>query len=137
MAWRAVAMQEYTVVDLSEEELEAAYFLVHAAHPDLSLEDWLFRARLLESSGGALGLRGPDDMLFGLMTYRRQKHPRAGATLAIDMLTVFELVRNGSGRRLLLEAAQGRADRLGCAAIAFRGADQGLPSGRAPSNFGP
>jgi hypothetical protein len=112
-------MPEYTVVDICEDRLEAAYFLVRSIAPDMSLTDWRKRAKALSNDGIVLGLSGPSDMLYGILAGRRRVMPRCGATLDIDLLAVFELTRGGTGRSLLLNAARERAGRLECDALAW------------------
>ena len=116
----ALTMPEYCVVDIGEDHLDAAYFLVRSIIPDLTREEWVNRARALRETGGIVGLGAPDGTLFGIMTFQKQQTLRHGPTLAIETLAVFELAGRGNGRRKLLEAARRAAGRLDCAAVAYK-----------------
>ena len=113
-------MQGYTVVDVGAGEVEAAYFLVRAVAPDLTLEEWRAHARAIADTGGALGLASGDGTLFGLLTFRRRANTRHGPTLSIETLVALELARTGSVRKTLLEAARRKAKSLDCTAVSFR-----------------
>lgn len=117
-------MPEYTVVDLPEEQFEAACLLLRAVAPEVSRRHLLDRIGALRNEGGILGLIGPGGTLLGILSYHKQQMLRHGATLAIDMLVAFDLMRAGFGRRLLLDAAMAIAERLDCAAIAYPAADR-------------
>lgn len=136
---------EYTVVDLGPDRLEAAWVLVRSVDPLLTLEQWLEEAGRAASDGGILGLSNREGQLFGLLTFHAGPLPPHGTSLSIERLVVFELARAGAGRRMLLRALHGIADRLGCDAVSWTadrasGASPGLhrrPSGRAPASLGP
>lgn len=117
-------MPEYTVVDIGEDQLDAAYFLARAIAPHLSREDWVDRVRALDGSSGILGLSGPGGTLIGILAYQKQQMLRHGPTLAIDTMVVFELARLGAGKRMLLDSAFALAERLDCAAVAFPAEDR-------------
>ena len=113
-------MQGFTVVDVAPGELEAAYFLVRSVTPDLSFDEWRSQVRAIADDGGALGLASADGTLFGLLTFRKRDIARTGPTFAIETLVALELARTGSVRRVLLDAAYRKAERLECAAVSFR-----------------
>lgn len=117
-------MPEYTVVDLAEEQLENASLLLRAVAPEIDLDALLARVRASKSEGGILGLIGPGGTLLGVLSYQKQLMLRHGPTLAIDTLVAFDLMRPGSGKRMLLDAAMAIAERLDCAAIAYPADDR-------------
>ncbi len=117
-------MPEYTVVDLPDEQLETACLLLHAVAPENSRDDLLTRVRTFRNGGGILGLVGPGGTLLGMLSYQKQQMLRHGATLAIDMLVAFDLMRPGLGKRMLLDAAMAVAEGLDCAAIAYPADDR-------------
>ena len=112
-------MPEYTVVDLPDEQLETACLLLRAIALEADRDALLARVRASRSEGGILGLVGPGGTLLGLLSYQKQQMLRHGATLAIDTLVAFDLMRPGFGKRMLLDAAIEIAERLNCAAIAY------------------
>ena len=117
-------MPEYTVVDLPDEQLETACLLLRAIALEADRDALLARVRASRSEGGILGLVGPGGTLLGLLSYQKQQMLRHGATLAIDTLVAFDLMRPGFGKRMLLDAAVKIAERLNCAAIAYPADDR-------------
>lgn len=117
-------MPEYTVVDLPDEQLETACLLLRAIALEADRDALLARVRASRSEGGILGLVGPGGTLLGLLSYQKQQMLRHGATLAIDTLVAFDLMRPGFGKRMLLDAAIEIAERLNCAAIAYPADDR-------------
>ena len=110
----------YTVVDIDEGRLGSVYPLVRIAMPEISPAQWATYARELARRGWVLGLSGPDESLFGFLTCRVERTLRHGPVLHVDNFIVFELGRMGLGRRLLLEAAEARARKEGCAVSELR-----------------
>ena len=129
---RVPEMQEYTVGSLTEDRLESAYFLIRSIYPDISLADWLCLGRGLIESGGILELNSRDGMPFGMLAYRRLPM-KPGLALSIELLIVMELVRNGKGRRQLLDSlARVAEDTGGLAIVGPVGNDNG-PAGTGTS----
>lgn len=117
-------MPEYTVVDLTDEQLEAACLLLRAVAPEASRDGLLARVRAFRSRGGILGLIGPGGTLLGILSYQKQQMLRHGATLVIDTLVALDLMRPGFGKRMLLDAAMAIAERLDCEAITYPSDDR-------------
>ena len=113
-------MPIFSVVDMDENAIAAAYPLVRTVAPEVSAEQWSDYARKLYGAGGLLGLTGADGALFGFFSYRKGDTLRYGCVLHIDIFVTFELNRAAPGRRALCEAAETLARKQGCAAIEIR-----------------
>ena len=124
-------MPIFTVVDIDEKLFDAAFALVRTVMPDISAERWhdyAFHARL---RGGLLGLIGPQQTLFGFLSYRDEYSLHYGRTFHIDHFVTFELSRSAPGRTALYEAAVALAREWGCEAIEVRFEKSGLAHGAA------
>ena len=110
-------MTRFTVSDLADEQLESAYALIRTLAPDVSLERWLSYARAMRQKGGILGLFGGDQMLFGLLTYRREDCLRYGLVMLVENFVTFELSHASPGRKALCEAVESLARAQDCAAV--------------------
>lgn len=122
-------MPIFSVVDIDEKLLEAAYALVRTVMPDVSAIQWRDYASDARSRGGLLGLVGPQGNLFGFLTYRDEHSLRHGKTLHIDQFVTFELSRLAPGRRILYGAAESLALSRGCKAIELRLGKFGIAHG--------
>lgn len=122
-------MPQFYVVDMAEDQLDAAYPLVRAIAPDVSLDQWFDYAREVRRKGGLLGVTVDGGALFGLLTYRKEKSLRRGCVLYIDNYVTFELNRAAPGRRALCEAAEALALKMGCSALEYRVGSRGYADG--------
>lgn len=113
-------MPIFSVVDMDENAVSAAYSLIRTATPQVSAEQWLDHARKIRMRGGLLGLVGPENTLFGLLTYRNEESLCLGRIFVVDNFLTFELNRAAPGRQALSEAAEALARKQGCKAIEFR-----------------
>jgi hypothetical protein len=122
-------MPQFTVVDMAEDQFEAAYPLVRSIAPGVCFERWLDYARDARRKGGMLGLTVDGGALFGLLVHRKEKSLRHGCVLYIDHCVTFELSRTAPGRRALCEAAEALALELGCSALEYRLGSRGYADG--------
>ena len=122
-------MPIFSVVDIDEKLMDAAYPLIRTVAPAVSAEQWLVYARKVRMRGGLLGLTGADDALFGLLTYRNEENLRHGRIFHVDNFVTFELNRAAPGRKALCEAAEVLARKQGCAVIEFRLDSRGYTDG--------
>jgi hypothetical protein len=113
-------MPIFSVVDMGENALSAAYPLVRTAAPDVSADQWSDYAHKALMRGGLLGLMGPQDTLLGLLTYRHEENLRHGRTFVVDNFLTFELSRAAPGRQALCDAAEALAREQECKAIEVR-----------------
>ena len=113
-------MPIFSVVDIDEKQLDAAYALVRTVMPDVSAQQWREYAGSARMRGGLLGLVGPNENLFGFLAYRDEHSLRHGRTLHIDQFVTFELSRSAPGRQALYEAAEALARSRDCKAIELR-----------------
>ena len=122
-------MPIFSVVDMDEKLFDAAYPLVRAVAPGVSVEQWSVHARKVRMRGGLLGLIGAENALFGLLTYRNEESLRHGRIFHIDNFVTFELNRAAPGRKALCEAAEALARKQGCTAIEIRLDSRGFAEG--------
>lgn len=122
-------MPQFTVVDMAEEQFEAAYPLVRSIAPGVCFDRWLDYARDARRKGGLLGLTVDGGGLFGLLIHRKEKSLRRGWVLYIDHCVTFEFNRAAPGRRALCEAAEALALELGCSALEYRLGSRGYADG--------
>lgn len=113
-------MPIFSVVDMDENTVSAAYPLIRTATPHVSAEQWLDYARKVRMRGGLLGLMGPQNTLFGLLTYRSEASLDHGRVFVVDNFLTFELNRAAPGRQALCDAAEALARTKGCNAIELR-----------------
>ena len=113
-------MPIFSVVDMNENLFDAAYPLVRTAAPGVSAEQWSAYAHKVCMHGGLLGLIGPENALFGLLTYRHEDDLRHGRIFLIDNFLTFEFSRAAPGRKALRNAAEMLARRQECKAIELR-----------------
>lgn len=126
---------QFCVDELKASEADAAFPLIRAIAPEVTLDDWRDYVRRRSMQGGLLGLFGADGEATGLVSYRLGERLRHGTVLALDDFVTFELSQNAPGRRALLSAAEDLARQLGCTGIELRIgakgiADAGMPKVR-------
>ncbi|PWC77802.1 hypothetical protein TSH64_25975 [Azospirillum sp. TSH64] len=121
---------------LGRRQIDQAYPLVCALAPGLGVDQWrAFAAAVLDSAtlgssadGGAGGGRQPasrgimtvqnaQGYLHGLFSYTAEPHLLHGRTLCVDNFVVLDLFDVAGVAEALLQAMEGLARRLGCAAI--------------------
>ena len=107
----------FGVSELEEHELVPAFALVRTLAPDVSLERWLGYAHEIKRRGGILALRGAQEALFGLLTWREEDCLRIGRVLLIENFIVFELSGASPGRKALCQAAEALAFERGYSAV--------------------
>lgn len=127
---------QYCVDELKTSEADAAFPLVRAIAPEVTLDDWRDYVRRRSMQGGLLGLFGADGEIAGLLSYRLGERLRHGTVLALDDFVTFELGRNAPGRRALLVAAEDLARKLGCTGIELRIAARGIADPASPKANG-
>ena len=113
-------MPIFSVVDMDENALSAAYPLIRTATPHVSARQWRDYARKVRMRGGSLGLMGPQSILFGLLTYCSEESLHHGSIFVVNNFLTFELNRAAPGRQALCDAAEALARKQGCKAIEFR-----------------
>ena len=113
-------MPIFSVVDMDDKLLDAAYPLVRTVAPDVSAEQWSTFAHKVRMRGGLLGLIGPQATLFGLLTYRNEESLRHGRVFVVDNFLTFEFNRASPGRQALCGAAEALARIQSCNALEFR-----------------
>lgn len=123
---------QYCVDELKTSEADAAFPLVRAIAPEVTLNDWRDYVRRRSMQGGLLGLFGADGEIAGLLSYRLGERLRHGTVLALDDFVTFELSRNAPGRRALLVAAEDLARKLGCTGIELRIGARGIADPASP-----
>lgn len=117
---------QFCVTELKTTEADAAFPLVRAIAPEVTLSDWRDYVRRRSMQGGLLGLFGADGEISGLLSYRLRERLRHGTVLALDDFVTFELSRNAPGRRALLAAAEDLARDLGCTGLELRVGARGI-----------
>jgi len=111
---------------------DAAYPLVRAIAPEVTLDGWLDYVERRCRSGGLMGLFGENDLLMGLFSYRLGERLRHGRVLALDEFVTFELSHAAPGRAALMAAAEQLARSLGCTALEVRIGARGLADAGSP-----
>lgn len=120
---------QFCVDELKTSEADAAFPLVRAIAPEVTLDDWRDYVRRRSMQGGLLGLFGADGEIAGLLSYRLGERLRHSTVLALDDFVTFELSHNAPGRRALLAAAESLARQLGCTGLELRLASKGFADG--------
>ena len=123
---------QFCVDELKTSEADAAFPLVRAIAPEVTLEDWRDYVRRRSMQGGLLGLFGADGEIAGILSYRLGERLRHGTVLALDDFVTFELSRNAPGRHSLLVAAEELALKLGCSGIELRIGARGIADSGSP-----
>lgn len=123
---------QFCVDELKTSEADAAFPLVRAIAPEVTLEDWRDYVRRRSMQGGLLGLFGADGEIAGLLSYRLGERLRHGTVLALDDFVTFELSQNAPGRRALLSAAEDLARKLGCTGVELRIGARGFVDSASP-----
>lgn len=113
----APAMTQFSVAEITDDQLEPAYALIRTLAPDVPLERWLAYAQGVRKRGGMLGLFAGEAELFGLLTYRREECLRYGVVLLVENFVTFELSRASPGRKALCSAVDDIARDQACAAV--------------------
>lgn len=117
---------QFCVDELKASEADAAFPLVRAIAPEVTLDDWRDYVRRRSMQGGLLGLFGVDGALVGLLSYRFGERLRRGRVLALDDFVTFELSQGAPGRGALMEAAEDLARSLNCTELEVRIAARGF-----------
>jgi len=99
--------------------------LVHTAAAGIDLARWRnFVQRIIDaqrpSRAGAVGLRGPDGYVCGLLIYRLECGLRHGLVLAVDLFTALALRHQERAIHALIQVAEVKAHELDCAATRVR-----------------
>lgn len=128
--------QQYCVDELTPRQADAAFPLIRAIQPEVSLDDWRDYVRRRSMQGGLLGLFGVDGEISGLLSYRLGERLRHGTVLALDDFVTFELSRNAPGRQALLAAAEDLAWKLGCTGVELRVGRRGFADADSPKAQG-
>lgn len=105
---------------------DAAYPLVRAIAPEVTLEEWLDYVVRRCREGGLMGLFCNDDTLVGLFSYRFGERLRHGRVLALDDFVTFELSQAAPARAVLMTAAVNLARSLGCTGLEVRVGSRGI-----------
>lgn len=126
MATTASYKPQFYVVGLGLAEAGAAYPIIRAIAPEISLDDWLDYVRRRGREGGFIGLFDEGGTMVGLASYRICERLRHGRVLTLDDFVTFELSRSAPARAALMAAAEDRARLLGCAGIEVRAGARGL-----------
>jgi hypothetical protein len=113
----------------------AAYPLIRAISPELSLEGWLDYAERRCRHGGLMGLFGAGGEVTGLFSYRLGER-LAGRVLALDDFVTFELSRAAPGRAAMIAAAEALGRSLGCVAMEVRTGARGIADAAGPRALG-
>lgn len=111
---------QFYVDALDPLQATAAYPLIRAAAPEVTLEDWLGYVERRCREGGLNGLFDDIGMLIGLFSYRLGERLRHGRVLALDDFITFELSGAAPGRAALMSAAENLARSLGCSGLEVR-----------------
>ncbi|MCG5243856.1 hypothetical protein ACIU1J_12940 [Azospirillum doebereinerae] len=113
---------------LGRRQIDQAYPLVCVAAPGLAVEQWrAFAAAVLDIGGEAGGAPAPRTgimtvqnargYLHGLFSYAIEEHLRHGRVMTVDNFVVLDLFDVPGVAGTLLDAMDGLARGLGCAAI--------------------
>jgi hypothetical protein len=117
---------QFSVSELNTSEAEAAFPLVRAIAPEITLDDWRDYVRRRSMQGVMLGLIGADGEVCGLVSCRLGERLRHGTVLALDDFVTFELTVAAPARKALLAAAEDLARDHGCTALELRIGSRGL-----------
>lgn len=115
--------ESFTTKPLGRSQIDQAYPLVRMAAPGLAVEQWrAFAAAVLKSgaAGGRTGIMTVQDRLgylHGLFSYTVGEHLRHGRVLSVDNFVVLDLFDVPGIAQPLLQAMDGLARSLDCAAI--------------------
>lgn len=118
--------KQFSIDELKTSEADAAFPLIRAIAPEVTLDDWRDYARRRSMQGGMLGLFGADGEVTGLLSYRLGERLRHGTVLALDDFVTFELSQTAPGRRALFAAAEDLARQLGCTGVELRIGARGI-----------
>jgi hypothetical protein len=109
---------------LGRRQIDQAYPLVCVIAPGLAVEQWrAFAAALLETGGastsrsGIMTVQNARGYLHGLFSYAIEEHLRHGRVMSVDNFVVLDLFDVPGVTGTLLQAMDGLARGLGCAAI--------------------
>lgn len=113
---------------LGKRQIDQAFPVVRAIHPDLGVERWrAFAAAMLDQTQGAAGPRMPRrgimtvqnerGYIHGLFSYATEENLHHGRILAVDNFIVHDLFNLPGAAAALLRAMDGIARGLGCTAI--------------------
>lgn len=135
-------LPECSVEPLSEARIVAAFPLVSAALPDVSLDQWTQYAREMiagaDRGGPDLGrlmvVRDRKGFIHAVYQYQLRPSLADGPIMAIDLLIAAKLVSEDSMARLVLGVVEREARALGCDAVLLElpesTAGEGMPEAR-------
>ena len=111
-------MPDFTIQQLTREQLASAWPLVRARGAIIDLDRWLDAGRRLAANGGGiLAVATAEGALHGVATYEPVEEVPVGRVLRVDTLVTFELSRRSPVRNALCAALAEFANRLQCDAI--------------------
>ena len=120
-------MLQFTVQQLTREQLASAWPLVRAGGAILDLDRWLEAGRrLLGNGGGILAVATGEGALHGVATYETVEEVAAGKVLQVDTFVTFELSRRAPVRAVLCDALERLGAALGCDAVSVSADNRGF-----------
>ena len=136
MATNVSHKPQFYVDALDTTGADAAYPLVWAIAPEVSVEDWRDYVQRRCREGGFKVLFDANDTLIGLFSYRFGERLRHGRVLAIDDFVTFELSRAAPARAALMAAAEVFARSRGCTGLEIRVGSRGFADPSSPKAQG-
>ena len=115
----------FTAFSLETKDVPTVLPLVHTAAAGIDLPRRRnFVQRIIDtqrhSVAGAVGVRGPDGYVCGLLIYRAESELRLGSVLAVDLFTALALRHEERAIHALIQVAEVKARELDCAATRVR-----------------
>lgn len=114
--------RHFIVKPLAADRVDAAFPIVQAAVPGLTLDGWRQFAASAAARGDAavapsiLVVENERGYVQGFCTFRLQRDIRRGTVFAVDDLVTLDLI-GGAAAAALVDALEARARRLGCGAV--------------------
>lgn len=107
------------VANLSTVEIEPAFALIQALHRSQTLDNWrTFASPLVDQKPlaqcGLVGVRDEAGYLCGLFVYRVEADLAHGRAFTVDIIAALDIVGPQIVIRAMMEAAQAKAQQLGC-----------------------
>jgi hypothetical protein len=136
IAMKRESDRQFAAVSLTDALVRQAYPLVHAAAPEISLEEWRSHVTSLASrepaNRGIIAIVSTEGHIHGLFAYTVSDELQLGRALTIDHLIVPDLFRRETLVAAMDDAMEGLCEKYSCAGQKIR-LPGPIPSSEAPA----